>query len=135
MADVLKLDWKRQWEALMNAPYVIIPPLIVGALASWWFCSTLYQSEIAALRERIQLAAEKVELANQAKAEVERKVNDLHTSLAGNDALLARVAKLEDAIRKLSLANDAVRSVVGTGAATSQGTVSGAGAFKLGPPK
>jgi hypothetical protein len=136
MLDLFSPDvWKRQWEAFMKAPYVIFPTLIVGTVVSWWFCSMIHQSEIAGLRERIQLAAEKVELANQAKAEVEREVNGLNISSNCNGDLPVRVAKVEDAIRKLSLANDAVRSVVGTGTANGEATASGAGAFKLGPTK
>jgi hypothetical protein len=54
-------------------------------------------------------AAEKVELANLAKAEVERQFKDLKTDIsAGNGTLADRVAKMEGAIEKLSTANKAV---------------------------
>jgi hypothetical protein len=134
MADVLSPEiWKHQWEAFMSAPYIIFPLLILAAGAVWWLRGALVKEQIAVLKaenesqntifeNRRQLAAEKVELANQAKAEVERQFNDLKASLVGNDALAARVARMESAIEKLSAANNAVRSAIGIASGASTAT-------------
>jgi hypothetical protein len=109
MADIFSSDtWKQQWEAVMKAPYIIFPLLILVAAAVWWLRGTILQGQIDILKaenasqntifeSRWQLAAEKIELANQAKAEVERQLNSLKVSSAGNDILAARVARLEQA--------------------------------------
>ena len=82
----LSLDeWKRQWDALMRAPYIICPLLIFAVGVAWWLRGSQLQEQIGALKEAIktqneifenrrQLAAERIDLANVAKAEVEKAV-------------------------------------------------------------
>jgi len=144
--DVLNPDiWKRQWEAFMNAPYIFLPLLIIAAVAVWWGRGAVLEERIAVLKaqnesqntifeNRRQLATEKVELANQAKSEVERQLNDLKASSVGNDALARRLERLEQAIEKVSAANNAVVKAA-VGDAEGRATVSGTGAVKLEPSK
>jgi hypothetical protein len=68
------MTWKQQWDAFMSAPYIIGPILIIMAAAAWWFRGKTLGGVIAGLRERmtvfeerLQLAAEKAALANEAK--------------------------------------------------------------------
>jgi hypothetical protein len=93
MSEIFSSDmWKHQWDAFMSAPYIMIPPLILTALATWWFRGSLLSGTIAGLKEQIvnlssenasqkeifenrkQLAAETVEKANRAGNEVERRL-------------------------------------------------------------
>ncbi len=146
MADMLNPDtWKNQWEAFMKAPYIIFPLIISVMAAVWWLRGAILQGQIdvlvrenasqnAIFENRRQLAAEKVELANQAKSEVERQLNDLKASSVGNDALVTMVSRLEQAIEKVSAANNAVVKAA-VGAADGRATVSGVGAVKLESPK
>jgi hypothetical protein len=110
--DALNPDtWKQQWEAFMNAPYIIITPSLIIAVATWWIRGW----QVRVYKERLQLASERTAFANEAKDDVIRQFNDLkaEAAKAGNGALAARVANVEAAIEKLSVANNAVRSAIG----------------------
>jgi hypothetical protein len=128
--DVFNPDtWKQQWTALMSAPYIIVPLLIIIAAVVWWFRGTMFQSTIAGLREqvaglkaqfetqdmvsenRMHQAAEKVELERGRQESLARQINDLKGEIAkaGNDNLAARVAMLEAGFGELVVASNAVR--------------------------
>ncbi|HEY8650534.1 MAG TPA: hypothetical protein VIL70_06425 [Chthoniobacterales bacterium] len=125
--------WKQQWEAFMNAPYIMFPLLLFVAGAVWWFRGKMSEATVAGLREqinglreqinifnaRLQLAAEKASLADEAKDELERQFQTYKAEVAakaGNGAFDARIAKVEASIEKLAAANNAVRSAIGVAA-------------------
>ena len=133
MSDMLNVDtWKHQWDAFMSAPYIIgtllFIVLIIAVPSTWWFRGATLRGLITSLREQIvslkaenagqkeifenrrQLAVEKVELAYQAKSDVERQLNDLRAASVGDDAIAPRLAGLKQAIDKASIANNAVVS-------------------------
>ena len=133
MGDMLKSDaWKQQWTALMSAPYIIVPLLIIISAVVWWFRGTMFQSTIAGLREqvaglkaqfetqntisenRMRQYAEKVELEHGHQESLARQINDLKGEIAkaGNDDLAARVARLETGFGELVVASNAVRFAV-----------------------
>src|SRR4051812_27054757 len=114
MGALSDLDvWKRQWEALMSAPYIIVPLLVLMFAFAWWLRGHTKKDEIAGLRERmtvfedrLKLAAEKAGSANEAKNEVEKQFQALKTEVAKADtATLALIAKVDAALTRLSSAN------------------------------
>ena len=74
------------------------------------------KGRIVVFEDRLTLASEKVEAANQAKAEVERQFQVYKSDVEANKEhreLAATAAKVDAAIEKLSAANNEVRSAVG----------------------
>ena len=111
--------WKQQWTALVSAPYIIAPLIVVAVWLGWWLRGIKSEGKLGGLNERIlgfedqlKFAADKAATANQAKDEVVRQFNELKAGVAGNDALAERVAKVEAALNELVAANNAVRSAV-----------------------
>jgi hypothetical protein len=118
------------WQVTAAAS-VIITAIIIIALAIWgamrWRYSGIIEKKdasIAVYEDRLKIAAEKVDLADRAKNEVEKQFRAYKEEVVaggGYDALAERVANVEAAIEKLAAANNAVRSaigIVGTLAAT-----------------
>lgn len=46
-------EWKQQWIAFMNAPYIMLPLLAVVALAAWWFRGKTTEGTIAGLKGQV----------------------------------------------------------------------------------
>jgi|SRR5271165_5506325 len=131
-------EWKRQWEVLMSAPYIIVPIAIASGLVGWWLQGIKSDAEIAGYKgtisvyeARLKLAAEQTEVADKAKAEAESNQRLLKAEIASSaskEELAALAAKVDIAIEKFAVANNAVRSAVGV--ADGRSTASGAGAVK-----
>jgi len=127
--DAFNLDTLgQQGRMFLNAPYIVLPPAIIVAIAVWWFRGTMFQPVIAGLREQIkvfgaqktifdtqmQITAEKLELERERQDSLARQINGLKEEVAkaGNDALAARVAEVERALAELSAASNAVSSAL-----------------------
>jgi hypothetical protein len=126
MNSLLNIDtWKRQLETFLAAPYIIGPIVLVVAIITWWFRGHTLHGAIAGLREqiavsdeRIKLAAEKAALANEAKDDLERQLQELRAAITANsdrgqpNAILAAIIRIDTALQKLSGANSEVISVL-----------------------
>src|SRR5580700_2142557 len=85
MADLFdRAFWQGQWDAFANAPVPSLILLAVGAASAWWLRGQTKEGEInglkaqiAALDERLTLAAEKM----QQREETVRKLDDELTKL------------------------------------------------------
>jgi outer membrane murein-binding lipoprotein Lpp len=120
----ISVRWRIQWNAFLSAPYIILPPAIILAVATWWFRGTMFQSTIAGLREqikafeaRLKLADDRAAWANEVRDDIARQFKDFKAEIASGgawkDALTARVATMGATIDKLEAANNAVRSAIG----------------------
>jgi hypothetical protein len=76
--------WKRQWDVFLSAPVPSLFFLAIGAIAAWWFRGTVGRGEInelnariAALEERLRLAADRVQQAADAKERLEADLQKL----------------------------------------------------------
>jgi hypothetical protein len=133
MAEVLDFikNVLEGWQVTVSAS-VIIAAIIIIALAIWsamrWRYGGIIEKKdasIAVFQDRLNLAAEKVELADRAKDNVEKQFHAYKEEAAagaGSGVLAERMAKVEAAIKKLSTANNAVRSVIEIGARVSAGS-------------
>src|SRR5262245_47209170 len=103
--EVFNQDWKHQWDTFMSAPYIVAPFVIGGGFIGWWLKGIKSDNIINGLNGRIEifgdrltLAAQKVEAANQAKAEIERQFQVYKSDVAANkehSALAATAAKVD----------------------------------------
>jgi hypothetical protein len=142
--DVPNLDTlEQEWKAFLSAPY-IIAPLIAGAgVIGWWLRGIRsgrgtdgLRGEIAGLKgetavfvARLKLADEKVAWANKLKDEAikaiesKRQFEDLKAGIVANEgSTLAELkAKVDAALEKLLVANDAERSAIATAVRESEG--------------
>jgi|ERR1700730_1941455 len=119
------------WQVTVAAP-VIFAGIIIVILAIWGAMRWRYggiiekrDASIAVFEDRLKLAAEKVELADRAKDNVEKQLHAYKEEAAGgaaNEALVKRMVKLEDALDKLVAANNAVSSAIGVSARISAGS-------------
>ncbi len=135
MAEVIDLikdvlwGWQVTAAASVIITTIIIIALVIWGAMKWRYGGVIAQKDasIAGYEVRLKIAAEKVELADRAKDNVEKQFHAYKEEVAaggGYDALAERVANVEVAIEKLSAANNAVRSaigIVGTLAATEMG--------------
>jgi len=115
--------WKQQLAAFMSYPYIMLTGIAITAGIVWWFRGF----QIKIFEDRLKLAADKVELADRAKNEVETQFRAYKDEIAtggGKDALIERVANVEAAIEKLSAANNAVRSAIGAARISSTSSMS-----------
>jgi hypothetical protein len=118
---VADLDFlAKEWPVITGAPYLFVGAIIATIISAvpitWFIVSWGYRRQIAVFEDRLKLAAEKVELADRAKGDVEKQFHAYREAVAagaGYDALAERVANVETAIEKLSAANNAVRSAIG----------------------
>jgi hypothetical protein len=108
--------WKQQWTAFWSAPYIILPFIVASFLAAWWFRGKTKEGEIAGLERQISAKDERLELAKDQTAAVERDFEKLkkefqaykeEVAVKGRDASPAQV---EAAIAKLADGNAMVRS-------------------------
>jgi hypothetical protein len=116
--------WKHLLGALVNSPYIMIPPIAIAAgLIGWWLRGIKSDGAIAGLKaqinvyeDRLKFAAEKVATANEARDDVLRQFQAYRADVeanAGHITLAATAAKLEAALDKLGAANNAVSSAIG----------------------
>jgi hypothetical protein len=79
--DVTNLDiWKQEWAAFSSAPYIILPFIVLGWVAAWWFRGRTTEGNIASLREqiatwdlRLKHATDLVAASDQAKEELDKQ--------------------------------------------------------------
>jgi hypothetical protein len=56
--------WKKEWTAFTSAPYIILPFIVVGWLAGWWFRGKMSKETIVGFREGVAAINERLKLAN-----------------------------------------------------------------------
>jgi hypothetical protein len=97
--DVFNSDaWKQQWANFMSYPYVMVPPLVIVAIAVWCFRGWQFDA-------RLQLADKRAAWANEVRDEIIRQFKDFKEAVAsgaGTDALTARISKLEAPLNALA---------------------------------
>jgi hypothetical protein len=120
--------WQQQRIAFTSAFWMMLPLLVAVVWAVWWFRGTRFagkidglEAKIGVLNERLNLAADKVAIADRAKDELEKQVQTLRVELAAltakaENASLAKVEaqlqKVEIATGNLATANNAVSSTL-----------------------
>jgi len=126
--------WKQQWTAIMTAPYIMVPGLGVAGLAGWLLKGIKSDGRIAVLEERLKFAAEKVEAADKAKAELEKQFKTYKEEVVagrGAGTLASTAAKVDAAIADVSAANNAARvALSAVGIITGKASVGGEGRSK-----
>jgi hypothetical protein len=115
-------SWEQQWTDFMKYPYIMAVGVAITTIVVWWFRGF----QIKIFERQLKLAADKVDLADRAKDEVERQFRAYKEEVAskvGNGALSARVTNVEAALAELSAASNAVRSALTGDIANFRGTV------------
>jgi hypothetical protein len=123
--DIFNSDfWKQQWEAVVTAPFIMLPPIAIAAWAGWWLKGTVsegtavlsaqLESIIALYETRLKLAEEKLELVEKAKAEVEKQYKAYKDEVAADpgSSHAAQAAKVDAAIADFSVASNAASTAV-----------------------
>jgi len=129
--------WEKELPVITGAPHlfwggILVITVSLGLLI-WFLFNWGYRRQLAGLKkesegiiaglngriavfeDRLKCAAEKVELANQARSEVERQFKTYKEELATNAekaALAVTEAKVDAAIDELAAASNAVSSVI-----------------------
>ena len=126
--DVPNLDTlEQEWKAFLSAPYIITPLIVVAGVIGWWLRGIKSGRKIDGLEADSKLADKRaawaIELKDEAiKAiEAERQFKDSRADIiasSGNDSLAERLVKVEAAVEKLSVANNAARSAIGIAVGT-----------------
>jgi hypothetical protein len=122
--EIPNLDfWAKEWPLIRDAPHLFFGGILAVGLIIWLFVRWVHKEHFDGLREqinareaRLQLAAEKVAWANQAKDEVEGQFQTYKAQVAANSgyaSLAATAAKIDAALDKLSAANKAVSNAIG----------------------
>ena len=101
--DLLKIEiWKQQWEALLSAPYVILPLLIADAIAAWWLRSKISDGEIRGLRQElaardalVKVAEERASLQKDARFEVEAKLKEANERISDTPTISELIATIK----------------------------------------
>ncbi|HEY4849072.1 MAG TPA: hypothetical protein VIH87_15125 [Methylocella sp.] len=104
---------EKEWPLIAGAPHLfwggIITAILLSAPTTWFVVNWGY-------RQRLKLADERETFANKVRDDIARQFKEFKEAVAagaGNDALTARVAKLEASHNELTTANNAVLSVLG----------------------
>jgi hypothetical protein len=95
--------WKQQVAVIMDAPYVIIPLIALTAAAVWWLRGKMADERLAALSERLKLAQEQ---ANYAQDRLEERVSALKSGVEQG----ATHRSIVDALNRISEAIEAQRA-------------------------
>ena len=69
--------WHDNWEVVRNAPWIVIPLLLVAGLVGWFFRSSQAKSSIEGLREQVKAKDEQIKIQEARRClaeESERKI-------------------------------------------------------------
>jgi hypothetical protein len=136
--------WEKELPVIIGAPHLfwggILAITVSLGLLIWFLFNWGYRRELAGLKkesegiiaglngrievfeERLKCASEKLDLANQARAEIERQFKTYKEEVAtnvGKAALAVTEAKVDAAIDELAAANNAVSSAIASAATIS----------------
>jgi outer membrane murein-binding lipoprotein Lpp len=117
--------WKQQWELIRNAPYLLIPSLVLALAAGWWLGNRLaaakveglkatienLNTRIAGLKEDLGRVRQREEDVRQANARLEKyfdKLNTLIVTNAPREELIPVLRKVDVAVTESSTANNAL---------------------------
>lgn len=108
--------WKQEWTAFSSAPYIILPFIVAGWLAAWWFRGRTSEGETAGLKEqiaglkeqiatwdqRLKLATESVAAADRARDELDKQFQAYKAEVAakGSNASPAKFAAAFEQLRR-----------------------------------
>jgi septal ring factor EnvC (AmiA/AmiB activator) len=107
--------WKQQWAAFWSAPYIILPFVVASFGAAWWLRGNTKEGEIAGLEREISAKDERLKLADDKTAAVERYLEKLkkefqdykkQVAINGNNA---SSAKVDAAIVRVTSGNAEIR--------------------------
>jgi hypothetical protein len=108
-------SWKQQWTAFWSAPAIIGPLLMVVGVAVWWFSRKMFEAQIAGLKEQIAALKERLDLAADLTASAERDLEKLEKEFqdykerVAVEGSKASPAKVDAAIVKVSNGNTVIR--------------------------
>jgi hypothetical protein len=101
--------WKQQWAAFWSAPWVMAPLILVVGSIVWWFRGTMFEREIASLKEqiaawdqRLKLATDLVAASDRAKDELDKQFQAYKADVAfkGSNASPAKVDAAFEQLRR-----------------------------------
>jgi hypothetical protein len=111
--------WKQQWVAFWSAPVIIGPLLLIVASAVWWVRGRLFEAQvsglkeqIAAMEQRLKLAADASTLSQRAKEELDKQFQAYRADVAakGSNASPAKfAASLEEFKRENAIMSHALK--------------------------
>jgi len=107
--------WKRQWDVLTSAPWVILPLVVLGAVVAWWFRGKIDDGETRALRAQLDLAKARESDAKEKQAEFEKQLQYLRSKTAAGapkEELAIISARVDTALGEFKAANNAVNYVL-----------------------
>ena len=101
--DALNPDtWKHLWGAVLSTPYIMMPPIAIAAgWVGWWLRGIKSEGKIAGLEAESKLADRRAAWASEVRDDIARQFKEFkeaEASRAGNDALIARIERLEAAV-------------------------------------
>jgi hypothetical protein len=101
MPDLNTLE--HEWRAFLSAPYIIAPFMAGAGLIGWWLRGIKSARRIDGLEAESKLSDKRAAWANEARDEIARQFKDFKEEVAaagvGKDELIARIEKLEAAVR------------------------------------
>jgi hypothetical protein len=110
--------WKQQWAIIANAPFFVIPLILIVALVVGWFQGRLSAAQIAGLKEQISAVEQRLKLADDASSASDRAKDELEklkkefqdykeqVAINGNNA---SSAKVDAAIVRVTSGNAEIR--------------------------
>ena len=112
MESFLSSDaWKQQWTDFWSAPGVIGPLILIVGGVVWWFRGSMFEREIAGLKEqiaaleqRLKLATEQMAASVRATDELEKQIQ-LYKDEVFLEGKMASSADVDDALVKVAESN------------------------------
>jgi hypothetical protein len=117
--------WRHQWEFFSNAPYLLMPIIVLALMVGWWIGNKLAGARVEGLngtndhlKAHIDFLEARLDQANHREKEVQRAWTELENRVrwlkeqvaagASNENLAVTSAKVDIAITQLSTANNAL---------------------------
>jgi hypothetical protein len=117
--------WKlltQGWPVITAAPFIVLGLMAAAAGIAWWMRRSLDRgtingltAQVGALKERLQLAADREQAAIEARILVEAKVTNLHELIEGGAPMQAIASTSSSAVtslRDLDLAQNEVSAAL-----------------------
>src|SRR6266852_6133487 len=114
--------WTEGFRVVIGAPYIVVPLLILVGGAAWWLKDKIDDGEIRglnakndALDQRLQLAADRAQIVQEARDELEKQVEALKAQIAAGatrETLTPAATKIDVAIGKFAQASDALQQLI-----------------------
>jgi len=114
--------WTEGFRVVIGAPYIVVPLLILVGGAAWWLKDKIDDGEIRGLKakndaldQRLQLAADRAQIVQEARDELEKQVEALKAQIAAGatrETLAPAATKIDVALGKFAQANAALQQLI-----------------------